>query len=98
MGWSYQPPPDWPATVRRILRRDRHTCHVCGQPGADEVDHIINVKAGGTHDDDNLAAIHKTPCHERKTRHEAITGLRRWHTLRRRPAEPHPGLLPKGGG
>lgn len=55
----------------RILDRDMRICHVCHQPGADQVDHVIPVAEGGTDSDLNLAAIHGEPCHRRKTAAEA---------------------------
>ena len=58
----------------RILQRDHGVCHVCGLPGADKVDHVIPQAEGGSEDDTNLAAIHATPCHEAKTRAEALRG------------------------
>jgi len=58
----------------RILARDRGICHVCGQPGADKVDHLLAQAHGGTEDDANLAAIHDKPCHAAKTRAEAQRG------------------------
>lgn len=93
MTWNnwpnYQRPPGWKATRQRILTRDNYTCHICGQPGADQVDHLINVAAGGTHDDTNLAAIHNKPCHQRKTRQQTT----RTTPTEQRPPEPHPGLI-----
>jgi 5-methylcytosine-specific restriction endonuclease McrA len=32
---------------------------ICGQPGADTVDHITPISAGGTDDPANLSAAHK---------------------------------------
>lgn len=62
-------PSDWPATRRRILKRDHGICHVCGRPGADQVDHL---EAGDDHSDDNLAAIHDDPCHRAKSAAEGV--------------------------
>lgn len=58
----------------RILKRDQGICHVCGLPGAGKVDHVTPQAEGGSEDDDNLAAIHATPCHDTKTRAEALRG------------------------
>lgn len=81
-------PPGWAKTVIRILKRDGRVCHVCGGPGADEVDH---VRPGDDHSDANLAAIHGDPCHRIKSAREGARARRRPVPLRR-PAEPHPGL------
>ncbi|MDI9917864.1 HNH endonuclease signature motif containing protein [Rhodococcus sp. IEGM 1379] len=62
---------------------------MCGQPGV-QVDHIINVKAGGTDDMTNLQVL-CARCHEIKTQREARVG--RAKSSRHRPAERHPGLL-----
>lgn len=72
MTWAngYRSPPGWTTTRTRILTRDAGICYICGGDGANEVDHIINAAAGGSHDDTNLAAVHKTPCHAAKTRAE----------------------------
>ena len=82
-------PPDWPQRRAHVLARDRCICHICHQPGADEVDHI---ERGDDHSYSNLAAIHDWPCHRRKTAAEA-NAIRHRHT-RQRPAEPHPGFAP----
>lgn len=74
----------------RILRRDNAICHYCGQPGAGQVDHVIPWAEGGPDTDNNLAPIHKTPCHLKKTLAEAARGRARRSPTR--PQEPHPGL------
>ena len=60
-------PPGWQRTRARILRRDKHTCYICGCPDATQVDHIDNL---GSEQDDNLAAV-CVDCHRRKTLAEA---------------------------
>lgn len=52
LGWSYQ------KKRAAILQRDGYVCWLCGQPGADTVDHVIPRARGGTDDDDNLRAAH----------------------------------------
>jgi 5-methylcytosine-specific restriction endonuclease McrA len=54
------------ARRKRILERDMGVCHVCDQPGADQVDHVIPLGEGGTGEDWNLASIHAEPCQPRK--------------------------------
>lgn len=46
-------------------------CHVCGRPGANEVDHVIPLSEGGADDMDNRRPIHARPCHVEKTQAEA---------------------------
>jgi 5-methylcytosine-specific restriction protein A len=81
----------WRRLRRGILKRDNYTCHVCGQPGADEVDHLVPLSEGGTDHPSNLAAIHRTPCHAAKSSAEGNKARHRYRASR--PAEPHPGLL-----
>ncbi len=84
-------PAGWSATtVPRILARDNWTCYLCGQPGADSVDH---VKPGDDHRDANLAAVHDKPCHRRKTATEGHAAHRAQLASRRHPGEVHPGSV-----
>jgi 5-methylcytosine-specific restriction protein A len=59
---------------RAIISRDRGLCYVCGEFGADEVDHVIPLARGGTDSPTNLKAIHREPCHRDKTSAEAAEG------------------------
>ena len=70
-GWSHSGTALTPAQRHAALARDRHTCRTCGDT-ATEVDHIINLAQGGTHDPVNLQAL-CTPCHRAKTETEALT-------------------------
>jgi 5-methylcytosine-specific restriction endonuclease McrA len=81
----------WATTKARILARDHGVCHICKQPGADEVDHVIPVYAGGSDDDTNLAPAHAQPCHAAKSSAEGLEA-RRARGGMRRPPEAHPGL------
>lgn len=77
-------------TVPRILARDHGVCHLCGQSGADTVDHI---RPGDDHSDANLAAIHdRNPphCHRFKSSREGNSA--RYRYTERRPPEAHPGI------
>lgn len=67
----------------RILHRHNGVCHVCGQPGATSVDHVIPLAAGGLDDDSNLRPIHVEPCHREKTAAESAAGRRREPRRRR---------------
>lgn len=87
-------PRDWDSEVRpRILKRDGYICYVCGQPGADGVDHIT---AGDDHSDTNLKAIHHNVppyCHRSKSSSEGGRAAQAKRIPRKRPTERHPGLL-----
>lgn len=64
-------PPDWNTRRQIVLRRDNYTCYICGQKGADTVDHI---QQGDDHRIENLAPVHdrnKPHCHRYKTAEEA---------------------------
>lgn len=89
---GYTQPPGWKRTHARILRRDRGICYLCGQPGANTVDHVTPVAEGGSHADANLKAAHAHPCHAAKTERERLRGLAR--RQRRRPPRRNPNLLP----
>lgn len=65
-------PKDW--TTRRliVLKRDKGICYLCGQQGADTVDHI---QQGDDHSLTNLAAVHdRVPphCHRAKSSKEGL--------------------------
>ena len=76
--------------VRFILNRDHGVCHVCGQPGADQADHVIPLAEGGANHTDNGAAIHAEPCHKNKTQDESRRGYERHRAQFRLPPDPHP--------
>lgn len=42
---------------RRILA-ESDICHICGEPGADSIDHIVALARGGTEHRSNLAPAH----------------------------------------
>jgi len=86
-GWEEQ------RQNRRILTLHRGRCHVCGQPGAGQVDHVIPLSQGGQDTDQNKRPIHARPCHENKTRAESTAARSTNRPQRRRPVEPHPGLI-----
>src|SRR5690606_39270181 len=75
-------PEGWSRTRKRILRRDGHTCVLCGR-GAFVVDHLVPQAWGGTEDHGNLRALCQT-CHDRKGAAESQLGKQ---LLRLSPAE-----------
>jgi 5-methylcytosine-specific restriction endonuclease McrA len=69
----WQRPPGWDKLRESILERDNWVCYICGNPGADTVDHVTSLARGGTNAHSNLAAVHdRTPphCHRAKTNRE----------------------------
>jgi 5-methylcytosine-specific restriction endonuclease McrA len=60
----------WPA-IRAQQLADEPDCRTCGAP-ATEVDHILRLRMGGTHDSANLQSLCGT-CHRRKTASEAVS-------------------------
>lgn len=91
-------PPDWPALRRLVLARDSYRCrwieHNRRCPvTATDVDHIDRL--GGDHPS-NLRAL-CGPHHQRKSSREggvaAGAARRARKAARKRPPEPHPGLI-----
>jgi 5-methylcytosine-specific restriction protein A len=63
-------PPDWATRRQIVFKRDGGICYLCGNVGADTIDHIV---AGDDHSLTNLAPVHdRTPphCHRAKTSQE----------------------------
>ena len=66
----------WRRLRDKVLKRDHYLCQCADCKrlgrlrGADEVDHIVPVAAGGTDDEANLQAINHD-CHREKTRRDA---------------------------
>lgn len=85
-------PKDWGRIRRRVLRRDQGICYICGKQGADQVDHIVPASQGGGDEDENLAAIHESPCHAAKTAREANARNPKAVPRKRKP-EAHPGFI-----
>jgi 5-methylcytosine-specific restriction endonuclease McrA len=77
---------------RRILAAS-DICHICGNPGADSVDHVIPLARGGTEHAHNLApAHHDVPpfCNRVKGAREYAPILRRSRSLTRPQGETPP--------
>ncbi len=93
-------PADWKSRKARVLTRHGRICGECGHGQADEVDHVLNVARGGTHDYDNLQPIHGKACpdcgrrcHVDKTKAEAQAARDVMWAKTKRPLPKHPGLL-----
>lgn len=90
-------PGNWRTLKARVLTDHNRICHTCRHGDADQVDHVLNLARGGTHDPSNLAPIHtQCPtcgerCHHHKTQHEAAAGRARY--AHKRGAESHPGII-----
>ena len=74
-GWGTSTrtkPPGWEKIRKRVLRRDRFRCVICGQRG-NIVDHLLPMAWGGSESMDNL----RTMCprdHRAKSDHEREIG------------------------
>lgn len=93
-------PPNWESQTRpRILQRDNHTCQwpistdgtICGLY-AYRVDHKDPAHRGGGDDDDNLWALCDGHTRLKDAREGGLAAAAR-QARRRRPPEPHPGLI-----
>lgn len=63
--------------IRRMVLREEPLCVECEKAGrvtaANEVDHIIPLRQGGTHERSNLQPLCKS-CHSKKTNRERVGG------------------------
>ena len=84
-------PKNWAVLRRRVLRSS-DVCSICGQSGADEVDHILPRHKGGSDEPENLRAVHRR-CHARKSSAEGHARKNELRKLRYRPTGRHPGAL-----
>lgn len=63
-----------PVDRRKVYLRDAGLCRICGQPvepEAFEIDHIIPLSRGGTHEMGNVQAAHPS-CNRRKNNHVEV--------------------------
>lgn len=67
---------EWRAARGRVLAASGGRCAICGEPGANEVDHITPRHLGGTDDPKNLRAVHSV-CHRSKSSSEGGQAARR---------------------
>lgn len=71
----------WRKLKDEILARDNYTCQCCGRIGGKlELDHIINLASGGTHNKDNLQIL-CYDCHKTKTQTESTGGGQKFVSL-----------------
>jgi|TARA_B110000971_G_C20004250_1_gene498318 5-methylcytosine-specific restriction protein A len=108
MPWETAPrrkdPPGWKALRQTVIARAQEQCEYtppginnsntynrCSYQGRD-VDHIINVAQGGSHELSNLQLLCEWH-HKQKTQAEAKAN--RVSRTERHPGEKHPGLLGK---
>jgi 5-methylcytosine-specific restriction protein A len=71
--------PGWKQLRAKVMQRDEWTCQLRGPHCAviaTDVDHVVNVASGGSHDMSNLVAA-CTPCHRDKSQREAQAGRNR---------------------
>jgi len=108
MGWEQRRRPLseylTPATRHAVLTAHYGVCHICGHPGAEQVDHVIPwsqwAGPGSAHHPSNLAPAHGEncttcgrACHPDKTEAERLAGIRARKQAKRRPPERHPGAI-----
>lgn len=87
-------PPNWRQIKAEVWRTKGSRCHLCGQGGADTIDHIDDPH---DHTLANLAPVHdRNPphCHRYKSSAQGNAKRAAMRKSEARPAEAHPGLLP----
>lgn len=86
-------PRDWDQRCAIVWERDGDTCWLCGQPGADTIDHKV---PGDNHDPANLGPVHdrtEPHCHRYKSSREGNTARAALRAQLTNPPELHPGLI-----
>lgn len=76
---------------QQTLKRDHYQCVKCGSTQRLEVDHIINVARGGTHNLDNLQTLCHH-CHREKSQQEAHQARAAKRARLKLPPAHHPGV------
>lgn len=87
-------PGDWATRQRFVIKRDEGICYLCGEEGADGVDH---VRPGDDHSYDNLKAVHhnvKPYCHRYKSSREGNAA--QGHNIEPRVARKEPEVIDWG--
>ena len=73
---------------RRILAAS-DICHICGEPGADAVDHVIPLAKGGSEHPSNLRPAHHNVPNSKGQRCNMIKGDRYYAPIVRRSGTLH---------
>lgn len=76
---------------KEVLCRDGNRCVKCGNTQRLEVDHILNVARGGTHNLDNLQTLCHH-CHREKSQQEARQARAAKRARLKLPPAHHPGV------
>jgi len=68
---------EWERQRRRVLKRDKYTCQLCGKPDSHQVDHIIPVWYTGKEqvEDYELQTL-CSDCHKAKSSFEGVQAKR----------------------
>lgn len=78
----------WRRTRAQILATST-ICHLCGEPGADGVDHVIPRTRGGTDDPTNLKPAHHNTPNSQGVRCNMAKGDRDYAPVLRRSTSLH---------
>lgn len=69
----------------QVILAQSSTCHICGHPDADAVDHVIPLARGGSDSDpENLRPAHHKPCPTCGSKCNLQKGDRAWAPIIRR--------------
>lgn len=74
---SVQKSYEWKVARRKAFEYYGDICYLCGRPGANSIDHIVPVVAGGTNDLTNLRPAHMS-CNNRKHTRAGIVNPERY--------------------
>ena len=94
-AWSKGSTRQWRTRRAQILERDDWICRIQGPHCtgyATEVDHVVDVVAGGSDEPENLRGVCPN-CHAERTRRQAAAGRARRRRSAANPVARHPGLL-----
>lgn len=75
VGWK--PSTMWYRIIKRVFKRDDHTCQYCGKVGGKlECDHIVPISKGGSNNENNL----NTACQKcnRQKKDKSVKEFKEW--------------------